>query len=141
MQRRSFFRGIAGALAAMPGGQRAASAMAARSEQESMKVYTRIGLRPIINAAGTYTHLGGSLMPQEVLEAMNDAAHSYVPIRDLSRAVGERIAQLTGNPGALVTTGAAGAIFTGTCAAIARDDPEKAKRLPFTDGMRNEVIA
>ena len=57
-------------------------------------VYTRLGLRPIINASGTYTHLGGSLMPAEVLDAMNDAARPYVPIRDLTRAVGDRIAQL-----------------------------------------------
>src|SRR5579862_3509159 len=118
MDRRNFFKGLAAAAAAMPGGQRVASAMAARGAQESMKVYTRIGLRPIINVAGTYTHLGGSMMPQEVLDAMIDAAQNYVPIRDLSKAVGERIAQLTGNPAALVTTGAAGAIFTGTCAAI-----------------------
>ncbi|MBK9167714.1 MAG: aminotransferase class V-fold PLP-dependent enzyme [Bryobacterales bacterium] len=127
-------------MAALPGGQRIASAMAARNAQDAAKVYTKLGLRPIINAAGTYTHLGGSLMPPEVLEAMNDAAMHYVPIRQLSRAAGERIAELTGNPAALVTTGAAGAIFVGTCAAIARDDPDKAKRLPFTDGMKNEVV-
>src|SRR5258708_4886458 len=141
MNRRNFFQGITAAFAALPGGQRIASAMAARTAQDAMKVYTRIGLRPIINAAGTYTHLGGSLIPQEVLEAMNDAAQSYVPIRDLSKAVGERIAELTGNPAALVTTGAAGAIFTGTCAGIARGDPDKAKRLPFTGGMKNQGVA
>jgi L-seryl-tRNA(Ser) seleniumtransferase len=106
-----------------------------------MDVYRRLGLRPIINAAGTYTHLGGSLLPPEVIAAMNDAAQGYVPIRDLTRATGERIAQLTGNEAGLVTTGAAGAIFVGTCACIAGDDPDKAKRLPFTDGMRNEVVA
>jgi L-seryl-tRNA(Ser) seleniumtransferase len=141
MKRRSFFQGLGTALAGLPLTQRIAAAMAARNAQDAMKVYTRIGLRPIINAAGTYTHLGGSLMPPEVIEAMNDAAQNYVPIRELSRAVGERVAQLTGNPAALVTTGAAGAIFVGTCACIARDDADKAKRLPFTDGMKNEVIA
>ena len=80
-------------------------------------------------------------MPPEVIAAMNDAAQGYVPIRDLTKATGERIAQLTGNEAALVTTGAAGAIFIGTCACIAGDDPDKAKRLPFTDGMKNEVVA
>ncbi|MSV29974.1 MAG: aminotransferase class V-fold PLP-dependent enzyme [Bryobacterales bacterium] len=140
--RRNLFRGagLAGALGAFPGAQRIAGAMAARSSEEAAKVYTRLGLRPIINAAGTYTHLGGSLLPAEVVEAMDAAAQNYVPIRDLSRAVGAKIAELTGNPGALVTTGAAGAIFTGTCACIAGNDPDKAKRLPFTDGMKNEVV-
>lgn len=141
--RRNFFRGagVLAALSTLPGVRRLALAMAARNAEEAAKVYTRIGLRPIINAAGTYTHLGGSLMPPEVIEAMDAAAQNYVPIRDLSRAVGVRIAELTGNPAALVTTGAAGAIFVGTCAAIARDDPDKAKRLPFTDGMKNEIVA
>jgi len=140
VNRRRFF-GFSSLLAALPGGARVASAMAARSNTEAMKVYTRLGLRPAVNAAGTYTHLGGSLMPAEVVEAMNDAAQNYIPIRELSRAVGKRIAEIAGNPAALVTTGAAGAIFVGTCAAIAGDDPEKAKRLPNTQGMRNEVIA
>ena len=103
-------------------------------------VYTRLGLRPIINASGTYTHLGGSLMPAEVLDAMNEAARQYVPIRDLTKAVGDRIARLTGNEAALVTTGAAGAIFVGTCVCIAGTDPDRMKHLPFTDGMRNEVV-
>src|SRR5690242_5811134 len=103
-------------------------------------VYTRLGLRPIINASGTYTHLGGSLMPAEVLDAMNEAARQYVPIRDLTKAVGDRIARLTENNAALVTTGAAGAIFVGTCACIAGTDPDRMKHLPFTDGMKNEVV-
>jgi len=140
--RRKFFThtSLIGAVGLLPGGRRVAAAMAAKAAQDSMKVYTRLGLRPIINASGTYTHLGGSLMPEDVIDAMNDAAAHYVPIADLVKATGQRIAQLTGNPGALVTTGAAGAIFVGTAACIAGDDPDKAKRLPFTDGMKNEVV-
>lgn len=140
--RRNFFlrASMAGALGTLPGGNRLAAAMAAKAARESMKVYTQLGLRPIVNASGTYTHLGGSLMPPEVIQAMDDAARHYVPIRDLTRATGERIAQLTGNEAALVTTGAAGAIFVGTCACIGGDDPERMQRLPFTDGMRNEVV-
>ena len=138
LNRRTLFArsGVWGALATLP----AARGVAARENEAPAQIYTRLGLRPIINASGTYTHLGGSLMPPEVIQAMNDAAQHYVPIRDLSKAVGDRIAQLTGNQGALVTTGAAGAIFVGTCACIGGDDAEKMKRLPFTDGMRNEVV-
>ena len=137
--RRRFFS-WAPAIAALPGGSRLLAALAVKSTAESRQVYNRLGLRTIINASGTYTHLGGSLMPPEVLEAMDDAARHYVPIRELTKATGERIAQLTGNEGALVTTGAAGAIFVGTCACIAGDDLDKAKSLPFTDGMKNEVV-
>lgn len=131
----SIFTGLAGLL-----GSRKLTAAPANKAATSAKVYTRLGLRPIINASGTYTHLGGSLMPPEVVDAMNAAAEHYVPIRDLSTAVGDRIAQVTGNEAALVTTGAAGAIFVGTCACIAGTDPEKMKKLPFTEGMKNEVV-
>jgi uncharacterized pyridoxal phosphate-dependent enzyme len=137
MKRRTLFRG-ATLMMGLPAFARRAFGLAA--SRDPLDVYKRLGLRPIINAAGTYTHLGGSLMPPEVLAAMNDASQGYVPIRDLTRATGERIARLTGNEGALVTTGAAGAIFVGTCACIAGDDPDKARRLPFTDGMKNEVV-
>jgi L-seryl-tRNA(Ser) seleniumtransferase len=138
--RRAFFTRAATVAAIVPGGSRLLAALAVKSTAESRQVYTKLGLRTIINASGTYTHLGGSLMPPEVLEAMDDAARHYVPIRELTKATGARIAELTGNEAALVTTGAAGAIFVGTCACIAGDDPEKAKRLPFTDGMKNEVV-
>jgi uncharacterized pyridoxal phosphate-dependent enzyme len=136
MERRTIFH-IAGLIAGLaPAARRVLGA----PTRNPLDVYKRLGLRPIINAAGTYTHLGGSLMLPEVIAAMNDAAQGYVPIRDLTKVTGERIAQLTGNEAALVTTGAAGAIFIGTCACIAGDDPDKAKRLPFTDGMKNEVV-
>lgn len=128
------------ALVAIPGATRVAAAVAAKKARESRKVYTDLGLRPIVNAAGTYTHLGGSLMPDEVVQAMVDAGQHYVPIRELEKAVGERIARLTGNEAALVTTGAAGSIFVGTCACIAGDDQALIDRLPFTEGMRNEVV-
>ena len=140
--RRRFLQGggLLGLLGALPGGRRLAAVVAARSGENSANVYTHLGLRPIINAAGTYTHLGGSLMPEEVVNAMIDAGKHYVPIRDLSQTIGARIAELTDNEAAMVTTGAAGAIFVATCAAIAGDDPDKRKRLPFTDGMKNEVV-
>jgi len=49
-------------------------------------VYTRLGLRPIINASGTYTHLGGSLMPAEVLDAMDEAARQLCVVKSRSLA-------------------------------------------------------
>jgi hypothetical protein len=56
------------------------------------------------------------------------------------QATGEQIARLTGVPGALVTTGAARTIFVGTCACIAGSDPEGIKRLPFTEGVKNQIV-
>jgi len=60
------------------------------SRRSFFKGTSLLGLRPIVNASGTYTHLGGSLKPPEVLEAMNYAARHYVPIRDLTKRPASR---------------------------------------------------
>ena len=69
--------------------------------RERGAIYRRLGVEPIVNGRSTFTVLGGSLMPPEILEAMNDASRHYVPIRDLTKATGGQIARLTGVPGAL----------------------------------------
>jgi L-seryl-tRNA(Ser) seleniumtransferase len=97
-------------------------------------------MRPLINAAGILTGLGGSLMPQEVMRAMGEASRYYVRLRDLQRAAGERIAALVGVESALITSGAAAALLQGTAACITRSDTERMGRLPDTTGMPNEVI-
>ncbi len=93
LNRRLFVSGTGtlSSLAALFSGRPLRAEPNGKSAGESVKVYTRLGLRPIINASGTYTHLGGSLLPQEVKDAMNAAAQHYVPIRDLTAAVGDRI--------------------------------------------------
>ena len=103
-------------------------------------VYERLGLRGCINATGHVTRLGGSLMPPEVLDAMAEAAGAYVDIGELHRAVGKRLAQITGAQAALVTSGAAGSIVLGTAACIAGDDKERIQQLPDASGMKNEVL-
>jgi L-seryl-tRNA(Ser) seleniumtransferase len=103
-------------------------------------VYTRIGVRPVINGMGTVTVLGGSLMPPEVLRAMEEAAGHFVRLPELQEKVGERMARLIGVPAALVTPGAAAAITVGTAACLARDDANILARLPDTIGVRNEVV-
>src|SRR4051812_37680331 len=69
-------------------------------------VYQRLGVRTVINAVGTVTTLGGSLMPDEVKQAMEEASRSFVPIHELHAAVGRRLAELTGAEAAIVTAGA-----------------------------------
>ncbi len=43
--------------------------MATETTLEQPDVYKTLGIRPIINAAGSITTLGGSLMPPEVMAA------------------------------------------------------------------------
>jgi L-seryl-tRNA(Ser) seleniumtransferase len=103
-------------------------------------VYETLGVAHVINATGTVTVLGGSLMPPEVVAAWVDASRHFVNLLDLHEKVGARIAQLAGVEAALVTTGAAGALLLGTAAAVTRGDAQLVKRLPDTSGMKNEVV-
>src|SRR3954453_4571064 len=77
-------------------------------------VYEALGLRHVINATGTVTNLGGSVMPPGVVAAWVDASRHFVNLLDLEQKVSERIARLIGVEAALVTTGAAGALLLGT---------------------------
>ncbi|MBV6432128.1 MAG: D-glucosaminate-6-phosphate ammonia lyase [Bryobacteraceae bacterium] len=102
--------------------------------------FKELGIRPFINAAGSYTTLTASLMPPEVMAAMQYASKQFVPLIELQDAVGKRIAELVGAEAAMVTSGAAGALMCGTSACVAGKDQEKIRRLPDTTGMKNEVI-
>ena len=85
----------------------------------SKNIYAKLGVKTLINAQGTYTTLGGSLMPPEVVQAMTEAAGWFVSIPDLQEKVGERIAGLLKVPAAMVTAGAASAITVATAACMA----------------------
>jgi L-seryl-tRNA(Ser) seleniumtransferase len=103
-------------------------------------VYESLGLKYVINATGTFTDLGGSIMPPEVVAAWAEAARHFVDLVELQDRVGARIAELVGAEAAMVTTGAAGALLLGTAAAVTRGDPKLIARLPDTTGIKNEVI-
>lgn len=121
----------------------AASALAAPAPATSTPdadVYTRLGIRPLINGVGVVTHLGGSLMPPEVVAAMEQASKHFIPLTELQKKVGARIAELLGAPAAMVTGGCASAITMGTVACVARGDAEKLRALPDTTGMKNEIV-
>lgn len=136
--RRSFLRLVA----AVPGigALVPASLSAAPTRSGARDVIQELGVRSLINAAGTYTSLTGSLMPPEVMAAIEVASRKYVVLDELHAAVGARIAQLVQCEAALVTAGCASALSLGTAACVAGQDPEKIRRLPDTRGMKNEVL-
>ncbi|MCI0743827.1 MAG: hypothetical protein L0Y58_00325 [Verrucomicrobia subdivision 3 bacterium] len=121
-------------------GMLADGATAAAQNNARPSVYEALGLRHVINATGTVTNLGGSIMPPEVVAAWADASRHFVNLLDLQAKVGERIAKLIGVEAALATTGAAGALLLGTAAAVTGSDHKLMGRLPDTTGMKNEVI-
>jgi D-glucosaminate-6-phosphate ammonia-lyase len=104
------------------------------------EIYERLGVRPIINAAGTETAAGGATMVPEALVAMQEAARSYVLIEELNDAIGRQIAEATGAEAGMVTSGAAGGLLLAAAACIAGEDPARVARLPQTDGMANEFV-
>ena len=103
-------------------------------------IYKELGARPVINATGSVTMLGGSTPAPEVLEAMDRANGAYVPLMELEERAGEAIAKMVGVPAAYITSGAGSALTLATAACMAGDDDAKIQQLPDTTGMKNEIL-
>ena len=80
-----------------------------------MKAYERLGVKPVINAAGSITKFGGTRTRPEVLELMTGAARIMVNVDELNRRAGEEIARLTGAEAGFVCSGAAGGLVLQAC--------------------------
>jgi D-glucosaminate-6-phosphate ammonia-lyase len=106
----------------------------------SDNIYTRLGVRPVINAYAPMTRLGGGVMSREVADAMREATQYCVDIAELQMAASRIIALITTAEAGCVTAGAAASLLVGTAACVAGMDPAKMSRLPDTRGMKNEVI-
>lgn len=138
LSRRSLL--TSGAAGAMAVGLGADSTLRVTGAGIEESIYQQLGVRTVINAAGTITALGGSIMPPEVLAAWSAAARCFVNLLELQDRVGERIAARIGVESALVTTGAAGAILLGTAACITHRNRELVGSLPLPSEMGLEVI-
>ena len=103
-------------------------------------VYARFGVTPVINAGGTHTTHGGSMMRPEVREAMSLAAESFVDLLELKRATGRFVAEITGAEAGMICSGAAGGLVLATAAVMSGTDPEKIAQLPNSTGMKNEIL-
>lgn len=108
--------------------------------KQHQTVYERLGVRPLINARGAITTVGGSIMAQEVVDAMIDAGRHYVDIKDLQEKVGIRIAELTGSEAAFVSSGAASGMFLAGAACLTGLDEYAVASLPKVNGSPNEFI-
>ena len=105
-----------------------------------MSIYDEIGIPCVINAAGSMTYLGGSLMHPEVLEAMRSAAGAYVLIEDLLQWASGEISAHTGAEAGLVTTGTTGGLILATAACLTGVDRQRMRQLPDTRGFKAEVV-
>ena len=119
MNRRSWLKWMAAAPVYGVIAARAAtdSLAAATRATTTGDVYRRLGVRPFINARGTWTYLSGSLELPEVRRAKEAAAQHFVDIFELQQAAGRELAELSGAESGMVTSGAAGAMAAATAAA------------------------
>src|SRR4051812_36244599 len=118
--RRGVLKGGAGA--ALGGVLGLGGGAAVAADPATPNYYQLLGVKRVINAIGTVTFLGGSLMPPEVAAAWIDASRHFVNVSELHDRVGERIAKLVGVEAALVSTGAAGSLLLATAAAVSRGE-------------------
>ncbi len=105
-------------------------------------VIEELGIRTFINAAGNYTVMTGSLMPEEVMQAMNTASKKFVMLDEVQDKVGAKIAALCNAEAAMVTAGCWSALMLGIAGVLTGMDTKKVTRLPFVEGsgMKSVVI-
>jgi D-glucosaminate-6-phosphate ammonia-lyase len=105
-----------------------------------MTILDELGVKPVLNARGAYTDLGGSWLSPRVWAAAEEANRWFADIPELLARSGQAMAALVGVEAARVTPGAAAAIALGTAACLTRADPERIGRLPDTTGMAGRVL-
>jgi uncharacterized pyridoxal phosphate-dependent enzyme len=134
--------GSVGACAAAAAGAiPATAAAAAPAAATGVDYYQKLGITPFINAAGTYTILTASIMPDEVQAAVALAAKKPVHLLELQEAAGNYLAKKLRCGGALVTSGASAGLTLGTAACITMGNKDAIVNIPTdVSGLKNEVI-
>src|ERR1700736_3097101 len=117
-----------------------AQAASAAGRDPRQNVYTRLGVKTVINCRGTWTYLSGSLEFPEVREAQLEASQYFVNMLELQRAVGKRLSELSGAESGIVTSGSAGAMAAATAGCMAGTNDKYIWQLPDTTGLKHEVI-
>lgn len=103
-------------------------------------IYYDFGVSPVVNAAGTKTRIGGSLIRPEAVKTMRAAAESFVVLSDLQSRASRLISELTGAEAGYVTSGAGAGLMLAGAAVLARDDFSVMSHLPETSGISNEIV-
>lgn len=105
-------------------------------------LFKELGIRTFINARATLTMMTGSLMQDEVIDAINNSSKRYCMLDELQDKVGAKIAELCHAEAATVTSGAFSALMLGTAGVLSGMDAKKAAMIPHLEGsgMKTEVI-
>ena len=125
--------------AAVPDIETLTAAIEEKVERDN--IYMRLlGVKAHLPGHGHATALGGSRMPTEVIEAMQEANDYFVMMDELTVAAGERAAEVVRAEAALITSGASGGLLLGAAACLTGNDEEKMRALPNPTWMKRECI-
>jgi uncharacterized pyridoxal phosphate-dependent enzyme len=114
-------------------------ALPKREGTDSDNLFTRIGVRPIVNGRGTFTIISGSRSLPQVKQAMYDASFYFVHLDEMMDGIGAQLGKLTGAEWGIATTGCEAAICLATVACIAGSNVEQCQALPYVK-KRDQVI-
>lgn len=103
-------------------------------------IYKKLNITPMINAAGTYTMVGGSRMSEQTLADMAEAARSHVDIKELQRKVNQRLSELTQNEAASVCNGAASGLYIAAATCVAQKAEQPFNSLPLSEISKYEIL-
>ena len=131
---------VAGAVLPLAASELPALAVPLKTGTPKDNLFTRIGVRPLINGRGTYTIISGSRSLPEVKQAMFEASHYYVQMDEMMNGIGAELGRLMGGQWGIVTNGAEAAICLATIACIAGDNVEKCQVLPYIKAKDQVII-
>jgi uncharacterized pyridoxal phosphate-dependent enzyme len=132
--------GLAGTLPLAAEAGASPKAQSVTGPDASGEIYRSIGVRPVVNARGTFTIITGSESLPQVKQAMDAASRSYVQMDELMEGVSTHLAELTQAPWGVVTAGCCAALTNFTAACLAGTNPERMQHLPDLTGLKSEVI-
>lgn len=148
MKRRDLLKGLTvlplagGILSESATGAELSAGASAVGTAAKRDLFKELGIRTFINARATLTFMTGSLMQDEVIDAINSSSKRYCMLDELQDKVGAKIAELCHAEAATVTSGAFSALMLGTAGVLSGNDPKKAAMIPHLEGsgMKTEVI-
>jgi D-glucosaminate-6-phosphate ammonia-lyase len=108
--------------------------------QQPDSALAKLGIVPIINAAGKMTALGASVLSPETIAAMAEAAEHFIDMAALFEAADREIAAATGAAAGFITSCSAAGITIATAACLSRGNPARTEALPTVTSPPDEVI-
>ena len=103
-------------------------------------LFERYSLTRVINASGTMTYLGASLVNQRAAQACAAMLGDFVKIDELQAAAGRLIARLTGSETGFITACSAAGIVLGIAGCMTGPNLAQIEKLPDTGGVEKDQV-